>query len=80
MSLGFSEIEKPNHRDIQEINPKVSVLYENMKKSAYHISNSFEQQLSLFKKVFEKNLSEITLNSEKLAKVDLCEPRISISD
>jgi hypothetical protein len=69
LSSVFSEVEKPDNSEIKKIQPKLSTLYENLKKSVFQISNSYEQQLSVFKRYFEKNLSEIISNSEKLNRV-----------
>jgi len=79
LSSVYSEVEKPENSEVWKIQPKLSSLYESLKKSVFQISNSYEQQLSIFKRYFEKNLSEIILNSEKLNKVWLAKARPSKS-
>lgn len=79
LSSVFSEVEKPENSEIKKIQPKLSSLYDSLKKSVFQISNSYEQQLSIFKKYLEKNLSEIICNSDKLTKVLFSKARPSRS-
>jgi septation ring formation regulator EzrA len=79
LSSVYSEVEKPEYSEVRKFQPRLSTLYDSLKKSVFQISNSYEQQLSIFKRYFERNLNDIIVNSEKLNKVWFAKARPSKS-
>lgn len=59
---GYSEIEKTERPELEKIKPSLSHLYVNLKKSVFQMSNSLEQKLNIFKRFFERNLTDISEN------------------
>lgn len=59
---GYSEIEKSQRPELEKIKPSLSHLYVNLKKSVFQMSNSLEQKLNIFKRFFERNLTDISEN------------------
>lgn len=59
---GYAEIEKANQPELAKVRPSLSHLYLGLKKSVFQMSNSLEQRLNIFKRFFERSLTDISEN------------------
>jgi hypothetical protein len=59
---GYAEIEKSEREELAKVKPSLSHLYINLKKSIFQMSNTLEQKHNIFKRFFERNLTDISEN------------------
>jgi len=59
---GYAEVEKANQPELAKIRPSLSHLYLGLKKSVFQMSNNLEQKLNIFKRFFERSLTDISDN------------------
>jgi len=66
---GYAEIEKSDRPELAKVKPSLSHLYINLKKSIFQMSNTLEQKHNIFKRFFERNLTEISENLINVVKM-----------
>lgn len=59
----YTEIERWNRPELKNISPKLGDLYNTLKNSVYHLSNTYSQHSSIFSKYFERTLQDVSEHS-----------------